>query len=64
MLGIPKAATAANGNAPSAARRPLPTPRYWRQARAENPLARFVPFSSLVSEHDVITRGEIGRAHV
>jgi type IV secretion system protein VirB4 len=37
--------------------RPLPTPRYWKQARAENPLARFVPFSSLVSEHDVITRG-------
>jgi type IV secretion system protein VirB4 len=35
----------------------MPTPRYWKQARAENPLARFVPFSSLVSEHDVITRG-------
>jgi type IV secretion system protein VirB4 len=32
-------------------------PRHWTQARAENPLARFVPFSSLVSEHDVITRG-------
>jgi type IV secretion system protein VirB4 len=32
-------------------------PRYWSQARAENPLARFVPFSSLVTAHDVITRG-------
>ena len=32
-------------------------PRYWTQARRENPLARFVPFSSLVSPHDVITRG-------
>ena len=33
------------------------TPRLWRQAQAENPLARFVPFSCLVSDHDVITRG-------
>jgi type IV secretion system protein VirB4 len=57
MLGMPKVAATASGNAPSAARRPTPTPRYWNQARAENPLARFVPFSSLVSEHDVITRG-------
>jgi len=32
-------------------------PRHWRQAKAENPLARFVPFSSLLSPHDVITRG-------
>jgi type IV secretion system protein VirB4 len=32
-------------------------PRYWSQARAENALAAFVPFSSLVSRHDVITRG-------
>ena len=32
-------------------------PRHWMQARRENPLARFVPFSSLVSPHDVITRG-------
>ncbi len=32
-------------------------PRYWAQAHAENPLARFVPASSLVSPHDVITRG-------
>ena len=35
----------------------LQRPRYWAQARIENPLARFVPFSSLVSPHDVITRG-------
>lgn len=32
-------------------------PRHWAQAQSENPLARFVPFSSLVSPHDVITRG-------
>ena len=32
-------------------------PKHWRQAKAENPLARFVPFSSLLSPHDVITRG-------
>jgi len=36
---------------------PASSPRYWKQAKAENPLARFVPFSSLVSPHDVITRG-------
>ena len=34
-----------------------PRPRHWTRAMRENPLARFVPFSSLVSEHDVITRG-------
>jgi type IV secretion system protein VirB4 len=34
-----------------------PRPRRWTEAAAENPLARFVPFSSLVSAHDVITRG-------
>lgn len=32
-------------------------PRHWAQARTENPLAAFVPFSSLLSPHDVITRG-------
>src|SRR5205807_9645613 len=32
-------------------------PARWSVARKENPLARFVPFSSLVSAHDVITRG-------
>jgi type IV secretion system protein VirB4 len=35
----------------------LARPRYWTQAQRENPLARLVPFSSLVSAHDVITRG-------
>ena len=34
-----------------------PRPRHWARARTENPLARFVPFSSLVSPVDVITRG-------
>ncbi|MFG6417194.1 VirB4 family type IV secretion/conjugal transfer ATPase [Roseateles sp. DC23W] len=38
-------------------RRDIVRPRHWTQAQAENPIARFVPFSSLVSEHDVITRG-------
>jgi len=32
-------------------------PRHWHRAQAENPLTRFVPFSSLVSPVDVITRG-------
>jgi len=32
-------------------------PRHWRAAGAENPLARFIPFSSLIGEHDVMTRG-------
>ncbi|MBT9595710.1 MAG: VirB4 family type IV secretion/conjugal transfer ATPase [Vitreoscilla sp.] len=37
---------------------PPPTrPRYWARAQDENPLSRFVPFSSLLSPHDVITRG-------
>ncbi|MCC9597974.1 VirB4 family type IV secretion/conjugal transfer ATPase [Rubrivivax sp. JA1055] len=38
--------------------RPAPLqPRLWKQALAEHPLARVVPFSSLVGPHDVITRG-------
>jgi type IV secretion system protein VirB4 len=57
MLGISRTGWPANSRVPNAAHRPLPTPRYWKQACAENPLARFVPFSSLISEHDVITRG-------
>jgi len=32
-------------------------PRHWKRAQSENPLTRFVPFSSLVSANDVITRG-------
>jgi type IV secretion system protein VirB4 len=34
-----------------------PSPRHWARAQSENPLSRFIPFSSLVTEHDVITRG-------
>lgn len=37
--------------------RPGPHPRLWRAARVENPLGAFIPFSSLVTPHDVITRG-------
>lgn len=42
--------------------RPLPRrmplqPRLWRQALREHPVGRFVPFSSLLGPHDVITRG-------
>ncbi|MBZ8143397.1 type IV secretion system protein VirB4, partial [Rubrivivax gelatinosus] len=32
-------------------------PRLWKQVLSEHPLSRFVPFSSLVGPHDVITRG-------
>ena len=32
-------------------------PRHWACAQAENPLTQFVPFSSLVSPVDAITRG-------
>ena len=46
----------ARGQSPRRPRAVL-TPRHWAQAAADNPLARFVPFSSLVSPHDVITRG-------
>jgi type IV secretion system protein VirB4 len=52
MLGMSKA----NGADPRPGRSSF-RPRHWAQAQAENPLARFVPFSSLVSPHDVITRG-------
>lgn len=55
MLGIAEDARV-NPTVPSR-RRTGYTPRYWRQAQAENPLARFVPFSSQLSAHDVITRG-------
>jgi len=47
-----------DGSRPSVAwGRHQPRPRFWARAAAENPLAAFVPFSSLVSSHDVITRG-------
>ena len=52
MLGMPDRASLA-GLFP----RSGPRPRHWVRAQAENPLARFIPFSSLVSDHDVITRG-------
>ena len=55
MLGTSRSVESANSADFPA--RPRPSPRYWKQAAAENPLARFVPFSSLVSPHDVITRG-------
>ena len=56
MLGMPDTQVARSRlstNQSLAAMRP----RHWAQALTENPLARFVPFSSLVSTHDVITRG-------
>ena len=37
--------------------RPETRPARWVEAGKENPLGRFVPFSSLVSANDVITRG-------
>ncbi|MGZ5655963.1 MAG: VirB4 family type IV secretion/conjugal transfer ATPase, partial [Caldimonas sp.] len=46
-----------NGSRSSSIGRPVPRPRHWTRAGTENPLARFIPFSSLVSPHDVITRG-------
>lgn len=49
-LGAPKPAPA---RGPSLS----PRPRHWLRALRENPLSRFVPFSSLVSPHDIITRG-------
>jgi type IV secretion system protein VirB4 len=59
MLGTRRSNATTNSAASAAGllARPRPSPRYWKQADAENPLARFVPFSSLVGEHDVITRG-------
>lgn len=52
MLGIGSlAATSADG-ARTAAR-----PAHWTRASKENLLGRFVPFSSLISPHDVMTRG-------
>lgn len=55
MLGMSDP-TRSNGAADRHARSGY-RPRHWAQAGAENPLARFVPFSSLVGRHDVITRG-------
>src|SRR5574337_518011 len=60
MTGMPETSVPRPSARPVFARsglRPRLHPRYWRQALRENPLARFVPFSSLVSPNDVITRG-------
>ncbi len=32
-------------------------PRCWQQAQVENPLSRFIPFSSVLTPNDVLTRG-------
>ncbi len=55
MTGMSESRAEANG--PARLRAPVRRPRYWIQASVENPLSRFVPFSSLISPHDVITRG-------
>jgi type IV secretion system protein VirB4 len=65
MLGMSKALFKTNGanrtngaaGRPGAAGSSTNQPRHWAQAKTENPLGSFVPFSSLVSAHDVITRG-------
>jgi type IV secretion system protein VirB4 len=63
MLGMSKRTVSTAVLKPSIAHRPIfgvaPThrPRHWVRAKAENPLARFVPFSSMVTAHDVMTRG-------
>ena len=46
-----------NGSRTASDGRPAPRPRHWIRAGRENPLVRFVPFSSLLGSHDVITRG-------
>ena len=56
MDGLLNGAARGGGNDGKTAR-PIPGPRHWARAGKENPLARFVPFSSMVSDHDVITRG-------
>ena len=53
MLGMPDRS---NGSSRWTGRRNA-IPRLWTRARVENPLGGFVPFSSLVSPNDVITRG-------
>ncbi|HEY1129960.1 MAG TPA: VirB4 family type IV secretion/conjugal transfer ATPase [Roseateles sp.] len=53
MLGMHESR---NGSARWTGRRNA-MPRLWARARLENPVGAFVPFSSLVSETDVVTRG-------
>jgi len=58
MFGIGSAAARTGAPRPSAPKvRNIARPRHWARAQSENPLTRFVPFSSLVSPVDVITRG-------
>jgi len=58
MFGIGSSTTATGVSRRSAPGAHSATrPRHWTRAQAENPLTRFVPFSSLVSSVDVITRG-------
>ena len=58
MFGIDSSATrAGDTHTRVPATRSGTKPRYWERAQRENPLTRFVPFSSLVSPVDVITRG-------
>jgi len=58
MFGIGNSAPRTRVPRPSApVARGNARPRHWARAQSENPLTRFVPFSSLVSPVDVITRG-------
>ena len=58
MFGIGNSAAGTGVPRPSAPKcRNITRPRHWARAQSENPLTRFVPFSSLVSPVDVITRG-------
>ena len=58
MFGIGNSAARTGVPRPSAPNfRAITRPRHWARAQSENPLTRFVPFSSLVSPVDVITRG-------
>ena len=56
MFGFAETLSGGTGEGPPPCGRPF-RPRHWALARAENPLAPFVPFSALLSPHDVITRG-------
>ena len=57
MLGTASNSTRSGALLRAASANRKPRPRHWARAQTENPLARFVPFSSLVSPFDVITRG-------